>query len=113
MLITHHIRGNSIRPQIYAPFQVDYRVEAGAFQVQRHLLAPYAMMTYDHFFSVSVEPVPDRPTVVMVLEAFARSLLTGAPVPVSGEDGLRAVVMADACYRAAREGRPVPVILTA
>ena len=63
--------------------------------------------------SVSVEPVPDRPTVVMVLEAFARSLLTGAPVPVSGEDGLRAVVMADACYRAAREGRPVPVILTA
>jgi predicted dehydrogenase len=62
---------------------------------------------------VSVEPVPDRPTVVMVLEAFVRCLATGVPAPVSGEDGLRAVVMADACYRAAREGRPVPVILTA
>jgi predicted dehydrogenase len=55
------------------------------------------------------EAVPDRPTVIMVLEAFAKSLSTGAPVPVSGEDGLRAVAMADACYRAAREGRPVPV----
>jgi predicted dehydrogenase len=28
---------------------------------------------------------------------------------VSGEDGLRAVAMADACYRAAREGKPVPI----
>lgn len=58
---------------------------------------------------VETEPVPDRPTVVAVLGAFVRSLLTGHPVPVSGEDGLRAVAMAEACYRAAREGRPVPV----
>lgn len=58
---------------------------------------------------VDAESVPDRPTVVTVLEAFARSLLTGLPVPVSGEDGLRAVAMAEACYRAAREGRPVPL----
>ncbi len=58
---------------------------------------------------VEAESVPDRPTVVTALEAFARSLLTGAPVPVSGEDGLRAVAMAEACYRAAREGRPVPL----
>jgi len=62
---------------------------------------------------VAAESVPDRPTVAMVLEAFARSLTTGTPVPVSGEDGLCAVAMAEACYRAAREGRPVPVILTA
>ena len=62
---------------------------------------------------VAAESVPDRPTVVMVLEAFARSLIAGTPAPVSGEDGLRAVAMAEACYRAAREGRPVPVILTA
>ena len=58
---------------------------------------------------VAAESVPDRPTVVIVLEAFARSLATGTPVPVSGEDGLCAVAMAEACYRAAREGRPVPV----
>jgi len=57
------------------------------------------------------EAVPDRSTVITVLEAFAKSLSTGAPVPVSGEDGLRAVAMADACYRAAREGRPVPVAI--
>ncbi len=58
---------------------------------------------------VAAESVPDRPTVVMVLEAFVRSLTAGTPVPVSGEDGLRAVAMAEACYRAAREGRPVVV----
>jgi predicted dehydrogenase len=57
------------------------------------------------------EVVPDQPTVITVLEAFAKSLSTGVPVPVSGEDGLRAVAMADACYRAAREGRPVPVAI--
>ena len=59
----------------------------------------------------ATEAVPDRPTVVTVLEAFAKSLSTGAPAPVSGEDGLRAVAMAEACYRAAREGRPVPVAI--
>jgi predicted dehydrogenase len=57
------------------------------------------------------EVVPDRPTVITVLEAFAKSLATRVPVPVSGEDGLRAVAMAEACYRAAREGRPVPVAI--
>ena len=62
---------------------------------------------------VVAEPVPDRPTVVLALEAFVHSLTTGAPVPVSGEDGVRAVAMADACYRAARAGRPVPVSWTA
>ena len=55
------------------------------------------------------EAVPDQPTVGTVLEAFAKSLSTATPVPVSGEDGLRAVAMADACYRAAREGKPVPI----
>lgn len=62
---------------------------------------------------VAAEAVPDRPTVGMVLEAFARSLTTGTPAPVSGEDGLWAVAMAEACYRAAHEGRPVPVMMTA
>ncbi len=60
---------------------------------------------------VETEPVPDRPTLVTVLEEFARSLTTGTPVPVSGEDGLRAVAMAEACYRSAQDGRPVPVSL--
>lgn len=59
---------------------------------------------------VESEAIPDRPTVVTVLEEFVRSLVTGSPVPVSGEDGLRAVAMAEAAYRAAQEGRPVKVL---
>jgi predicted dehydrogenase len=53
------------------------------------------------------EPVPDRPTIAVVLEEFARSLASGAPMPVSGEDGLRAVYMAESAYRSASAGRPI------
>ena len=56
-----------------------------------------------------VESVPDRPTIEIVLEAFARSLQDKAPMPVSGEDGLRAVAMAEAAYRSAALGKPVAV----
>ena len=58
---------------------------------------------------VETDVIPDQPTIVMVLEEFARSLAAGTPVPVSGEDGLRAVAMVEACYRSAREGRPILV----
>ena len=58
---------------------------------------------------VETEAVPDRPTIVTVLEEFARSLSMGTSVPVTGEDGLRAVTMAESCYRSAREGRPVAI----
>jgi predicted dehydrogenase len=53
------------------------------------------------------EPVPDRPTIAVVLEEFARSLASGAPMPVSGEDGLRAVYMAESAYRSASAGKPI------
>jgi len=55
------------------------------------------------------ESVPDTPTIVRVLEEFANSLATGGPVPISGEDGLRAVAMAEAAYRSASEGRPIAI----
>ncbi len=42
-----------------------------------------------------------RPTIVAVLEAFLDALLRGTPMPVSGEDGQRAVEIADACYESA------------
>ncbi|TAJ10821.1 MAG: Gfo/Idh/MocA family oxidoreductase [Nitrospirae bacterium] len=58
---------------------------------------------------VEVESVPDRPTIEIVLEAFARCLKDKAPMPVSGEDGLRAVAMAEAAYRSAALGKPVDV----
>lgn len=58
---------------------------------------------------VEVEAVPDRPTIEPVLEAFARSLTDRMPVPVSGEDGLRAVAMAEAAYRSAAQHQPVQI----
>jgi len=58
---------------------------------------------------VDVGSVPDRPTIEIVLETFARSLKDKTPMPVSGEDGLRAVAMAEAAYRSATLGTPVAV----
>lgn len=58
---------------------------------------------------VEVEAVPDRPTIEPVLEAFARSLTDRTPVPVSGEDGLRAVAMAEAAYCSAAQHQPVQI----
>jgi predicted dehydrogenase len=50
-------------------------------------------------------PVPERvPTVREVLRAFARAIRDGSPMPVTLEDGLRAVAMAEACYRSANRG---------
>ena len=57
--------------------------------------------------AVEKESVPDRPTIPIVLEEFARSFAAGTPMPVLGEDGLRAVAMAEAAYRSAAQGRPV------
>jgi myo-inositol 2-dehydrogenase / D-chiro-inositol 1-dehydrogenase len=51
----------------------------------------------------------DVPTVRETVRAFAASLRDGAPMPITVEDGLRAVAVADACYRSATLGRPVPV----
>lgn len=42
-----------------------------------------------------------------VLEDFRRSVARGTPPPVTGQDGLQAVRVAEACYRSAAEGRPV------
>ena len=45
-------------------------------------------------------PVPSPvPTVREVLDAFVRALREGTPFPISIEDGLRAVAIADAAYR--------------
>jgi predicted dehydrogenase len=72
-------------------------------------VGPGTLSRIEGWKTVEVEPVPDRPTLVTVLEAFARSVAKGGPMPVTGEDGLRAVAMAEAAYRAAAEGRPVPI----
>lgn len=55
------------------------------------------------------EAVQDQPTLVPVLEAFAAALAAGGPMPVTGEDGMRAVAMAEAAYQSAAQGRAVAI----
>ena len=51
----------------------------------------------------------DVPTVRETVQAFVTALRAGAPFPITVDDGLRAVAVADACYRSAALGRPVEV----
>ena len=53
---------------------------------------------------------PLSPTVLSTLRAFLQAIESGAPMPITGEDGLRAVEIADACYLSAQAGG-APVVL--
>ena len=56
-------------------------------------------------------PVPSPvPTVREVLHAFVRALREGTPFPISIEDGLRAVAIADAAYRSTERGGESAVV---
>jgi predicted dehydrogenase len=60
----------------------------------------------------SATPVPVPPPVATVRAAvadFVSALERGAAMPIPFEEGLRAVAIAEACYRAARVGQAVPV----
>ncbi|MFN8628321.1 MAG: Gfo/Idh/MocA family oxidoreductase [Candidatus Binatia bacterium] len=60
----------------------------------------------------TAEPLPLPPpvhTVYAALQDFAQALRRGAPMPITLDDGLRAVAMAAACAHAAQTGRTVPV----
>jgi predicted dehydrogenase len=56
---------------------------------------------------VTEQDVEDVPTVEEVLRAFVGALRRGAPMPVTGVDGLRAVEIAEACYESAESGKSV------
>lgn len=45
-----------------------------------------------------------QPTVVAILQAFIDAVRLGTDPPITGTDGLKAVELADACYRSASEG---------
>jgi len=47
---------------------------------------------------------PPSQTVLSTLSAFLQAVEHGAPMPITGEDGCRAVEIADACYRSAEAG---------
>jgi predicted dehydrogenase len=51
------------------------------------------------------------PTVREAVRAFVGALRSGAPFPVTVDDGLRAVAVAEACYRSAAQGAPALVML--
>ena len=53
------------------------------------------------------ETVPSTSTIVLMLKDFFEALRTNRPVPITGEDGLRAVELAEACYQAAKSQQPV------
>ncbi len=48
---------------------------------------------------------PPVPTVLAVLRDFTNALRSGSPMPIPLEEGLRAVAIADACYRSAESGK--------
>lgn len=52
-------------------------------------------------------PCPPSATLIEVLRDFCQAIRTGGPMPITAEDGLRAVELADACYRSAQIGKPV------
>jgi predicted dehydrogenase len=52
---------------------------------------------------------PETATVRDALRAFVAALREDRPFPITVEDGLRAVAVADACYRSAERGTPVEV----
>lgn len=48
--------------------------------------------------------LPSAQTVLATLTAFLQAVKDGTPMPVTGEDGFRAVEIAEACYRSAQAG---------
>ena len=58
-----------------------------------------------------LEVPPAAPTVRETLRAFARMLRDGSPPPITLEDGLWTVAMADACYRSAESGKTEAVVI--
>ena len=56
---------------------------------------------------ISHYPCASSATLVQVLRDFCQAIRSGSPMPITAEDGLRAVELADACYRSAQIGKPV------
>ena len=48
--------------------------------------------------------LPPAQTVLATLTAFLQAVINNSPMPITGEDGCRAVEIAEACYRSAQAG---------
>ncbi len=83
------------------------------------LAGEHGQIIADHVFNraavirgTTITPLPLPPPVATirdVLTDFSDALRYGSPMPVRLEDGLQAVAMAEACYRAARSNQAVSV----
>jgi len=72
------------------------------------LIADHVLNTAQLVEGTTVTPLPvpePIPTVRAVLADFVAALQRGTPMPIPLEEGLRAVALAEACYRAATSGR--------
>ena len=56
---------------------------------------------------ISQDLIPTIPTLIPMLRDFFHALHTQEPVPITGEEGLRAVKLAEACYQAAQTGQTI------
>jgi len=66
------------------------------------------VQTFEQGTITSQESVPATPTIVLMLRDFFQSLRTGQPVPVTGEEGLRAVELVEACHQASNSRQTIP-----
>lgn len=64
---------------------------------------------FDQEKLISEETVPTTPTIVLMLKDFFQALKTGQPMPITGDDGLHAVELAEACSQAAQTEQNVQV----
>ena len=63
--------------------------------------------TYEKDQRTAQEFVPSTPTIVLMLKGFFQALQTGQSMPITGEEGLRAVELAEACHEAAQNGQTI------
>ena len=56
--------------------------------------------------TMNADPPPSQ-TVLQTLTAFLQAVTNNSPMPITGEDGCRAVEIAEACYRSAQAGGKV------
>jgi len=68
------------------------------------------LILWHHGGEIEELKTPPSQTVLAVLNAFILAVETQSPMPVTGEDGYRAVEIAEACYRSAQAGG-APVVL--
>ena len=77
---------------------------------KKRLLADWTsgmVQTFEQENLTSQEILPTTPTIILMLKDFFKALQTGRSVPITGEEGLRAVELAEACHQAAASRQPI------